>query len=267
MFLYQRLAENLQFIVPGFYKKRYFKHLKNSSKENYSVKNIEPELIWIKDFLPRNAVIIDIGANVGSFIYQLEKKLLPENIFAFEPNKKLFSRLKRIFPEVEIHPFAISDTNGMLEFKIPIINGKKYNSRGTLIVNYRENDEEKHITEKVKVIKLDDWEKINKFPKLDFIKIDVEGNEMKTLYGAKETIKKHKPILMVEMEQRHHNKPLFEMISEIESWDYSAHFLNRNNFEVERINENIILQQSENILKNKEQYINNIIFLPKNKLQ
>ena len=263
MSLYQRIAEKLQYISPGFYKKRYFKSLNKLTKDNFSARNVEPELVWIKEYLPKNAVILDIGANVGTFLYQLEEKLDHEHIYAFEPNKKLYRRLKRLFPAMHVLPLALSDENMTAEFKVPIINGKMVASRGTLNTAYKEKGEEKSYTEKVKVIKLDDWAAIEHFNRLDFIKIDVEGNELKTLRGGKQIIKQFVPTLMVEMEQRHHEAPIWNEISEIESWGYNANYLNRHTFELEKLTEEILLKNI-NDEKNKTEYINNIIFIPKN---
>jgi FkbM family methyltransferase len=160
-------------------------------------------------------------------------------------------------------PLALSDENTTAEFKVPVINGKIVASRGTLNTDFKENGEEKSYTEKVKVIKLDDWAAIEHFNRLDFIKIDVEGNEMKTLHGAKQIIKKFAPTLMVEMEQRHHETPIWKEISEVESWGYHAKYLNRHNFELEKLTEEILLKNT-NDEKNKTEYINNVIFIPKN---
>jgi FkbM family methyltransferase len=263
MSLYQRIAEKLQYISPDFYKKRYFKNLNNLTKDNFSKRNVEPELVWIKEYLSKNAVILDIGANVGTFLYQLERKLNHENIYGFEPNKKLYRRLKRLFPTMRVLPLALSDENTTAEFKVPVINGKITASRGTLNTSYKEKGEERSYTEKVKVIKLDDWAAIEHFHRLDFIKIDVEGNEMKTLSGAKEIIKQFMPVLMVEMEQRHHETPIWNDISEVETWGYNAGYLNRNNFVLEKLTEEILIQNTSDE-KNKTDYINNIIFTPKN---
>lgn len=263
MSLYQRIAEKLQYISPNFYKKRYFKTLNNLNKDNFSVRNVEPELVWIKEYLHKNAVILDIGANVGTFLYQLENSLDHGHIFAFEPNKKLYRRLKRLFPRMRVFPLALSNENTTAEFKVPIINGKMIASRGTLNTDYKEKGEEKSYTEKVKVIKLDDWAAIEHFNRLDFIKIDVEGNEMKTLLGAKKIIQQFSPTLMVEMEQRHHDKPIWNEISEVETWGYEARYLNRHTFALERLTEEIITHNT-NDEKNKTDYINNIIFIPKN---
>lgn len=262
MSLYQQLAENLQYISPAFYKQRYFKSLHLLSKENFSARNVEPELVWIKEFLSENAVILDIGANVGTFLYQLENKLAHSSIYAFEPNKKLNSRLKRLFPSMHILPFALSDENTTAEFKVPIIKGKMVASRGTLNTSYKEKGEEKSYTEKVEVMKLDDWAAKENLKNLNFIKIDVEGNEMKTLLGGKKTIQELKPVLMVEMEQRHHEKPIWNEISEVESWGFEANYLNRNSFELEKLTEKILIKNTADE-KNKTEYINNIIFIPK----
>ena len=262
MSLYHIIANQLQFVTPRFYKERFFKNLKHLTKENYSQKNIEPELIWLKDLLSADSVMIDIGANNGSFIYLLEKKLSPKNIYAFEPNHKLFERLKRIFPDVQIFPFALSDENGSAAFKIPVIKGKTFDSRGTLKVNYREEDEEKHVLQNVKIIKLDDWKETEKLTRIDFIKIDVEGNEMRTLKGAEKIIRKYMPILMIEMEQRHHSEPIWDLIKEIENWNFTSYYLNRQNFQLDKLTSDLITDQENNTLINKKEYINNIIFVP-----
>lgn len=262
MTIYQKIAEILQFVLPKFYKERYFKKLEDLSAGNFSEKNMEPELIWIKDYLPKNAVFFDIGANVGTYVYRVEQRLSPKNIYAFEPNPKLFARLQRIFPKVNLFPIALSDKNDTAMFKIPVIAGKTYDSRGTLHTDFPEVGEERKITQQVKVMKLDDWSENQNLTRLDFIKIDVEGNEMETLHGAKKTIQKFRPVLMVEMEQRHHEKPLQELVSEIETWDYTAHFMNRENFGLKKIDSTFFEIQKENVLKNKSEYINNIVFVP-----
>lgn len=261
MSLYQQIAEKLQYISPDFYKKRYFKSLKNLTKENFSGRNIEPELVWIKEFLQNDAVIFDIGANVGTFLYQFENKLDHQNIYAFEPNKKLNSRLKRLFPAMKIFSKALSDENTTATFKVPVIKGKIVASRGTLNTSYREKDEEKSYTETVKVMKLDDWMETQNISRIDFMKIDVEGNEMKTLTGGKNTIIKFRPTLMVEMEQRHHEQPIWNEISEVIGWGFGAHYLNRKTFELEKLTEEILVKNISDE-KNKTEYINNIIFIP-----
>ena len=277
MSVYSKLAENLQYISPTYYKSRFFKKLKGLSAQNLLERKVEPEFLWIKEILGKNSVFIDVGANVGAYLYTLENHLKPENIYAFEPNQQLFKRLKRLFPKVNLFSLALSDVSTIAEFKIPVINGEKVHTRGTLQTSIKEKNEEKTILQKVEVKPLDDLvfdevyieqdrnAQTNKFnlKKLDFIKIDVEGNEMQTLRGAKKTIEKFKPILMVEMEQRHHKENLWTLISEIADWGYSVNYLDRKTLQPKLLTEEFLNQQNPDNVKNYKDYINNIIFLPR----
>ena len=263
MSFYHFLTETSQYIIPQIYKQRFFKKQVRLSRENIFERKVEPELLWLTEFLPKDAVFMDVGANVGHFLYQLEYHLFPQNIFAFEPNKALNRKLKRLFPKVNLFSVALSDENTVAEFKIPVLKGEKVNSRGTLQVDFHEENEEKFVIEKVKVVKLDDFEPLKNLKKLDFIKIDVEGNEMQTLRGAKKTIEKFKPILMVEMEQRHHKENLWTLISEIADWGYSVNFLDRKTLQPKLLTEEFLNQQNPDNVKNYKDYINNIIFLPR----
>ena len=93
MKFYQLLTEASQYIIPQLYKQRFFKKQNQLSRENIISRKVEPELLWLTEFLPKDAVFIDVGANVGHFIYQLEYHLFPQNIYAFEPNKSELTAL------------------------------------------------------------------------------------------------------------------------------------------------------------------------------
>lgn len=268
MSLYSKLAENLQYISPSFYKDRFFKKLNGLNDHNLVTRAVEPEFLWVKKILPQDAVFLDIGANVGAYIYALEKHLEPQNIFGFEPNVQLFKRLKRLFPKVNLYAIALSDVSTIAEFKIPVIDGEKVHTRGTLRTSIKEKNEQRTILQKVAVEPLDDLifnntslGKIN-FNRLDFVKIDVEGNEMQTLRGARKTIEKYRPILMVEMEQRHHEEDLWTLILEIADWGYAVHYLDRKTLQPKILTADFLKNQNPENLKHYQEYINNIIFLP-----
>ena len=262
MSIYSNIAEKLQYIAPNYYKQRFFKNLKDLNSENILSRKVEPELVWIKHYLHKSDVFMDIGANVGAYLYQLEDQLIHHNIIGFEPNKRLHLRLRRIFPDMRIFSLALSDSNTTAHFKVPVMNGKKIHSRGTLMTDLKEEGESDAEIIEVKVLRLDDWAEIEHINKLNFIKIDVEGNELQTLRGAEKTIKKFRPTLMVEIEQRHHEEPVWNIISEIENWNYTAHFLNRETMKPERMTKEFLETQNSENLKNYGHYINNIIFIP-----
>lgn len=263
MSLYSQLAENLIYVSPSFYKKRFFKKLNNLTVKNALDRGVEPELAWIKEFLPKDAVFVDVGANVGAYLYELQDYLKPENIYGFEPNMALYKRLQRLFPGMNILPFALSNKNEKATFKIPVIKGKEIATRGTLQTQLKEIGEERTINQEVVVKRFDDWAERQVLDRVDFIKIDVEGNEAFTVAGMLDTILRLKPVLMIEMEQRHHKRPIWEYIKYFERYGYDAHFLSRETYQLEPLKEIVCTNQDEMSVKDKRNYINNIIFIPK----
>jgi len=77
MSIYSSLAEKLQFILPSFYKQRYFKKLRNLTEHTILEKKVEPELFWLFHYLKKEDVFIDVGANVGAYLYITESLLSP----------------------------------------------------------------------------------------------------------------------------------------------------------------------------------------------
>ncbi|MDO4763977.1 MAG: FkbM family methyltransferase [Flavobacteriaceae bacterium] len=261
---YSALAQHFSFISPTIYKSRFYKKLIQLNKNNIFERNIEPELLWLKDFLPQKAIFFDIGAGNGDYIYFLDYLLFPENIYAFEPNKKLCKRLKNLFSKINFFPIALSDENlsGILSF--PIIDKEEFPEKSTL--NPISADEDtKVFTQKVEVCKLDDWANKREFLRLDFIKIDVVGHELKVLEGAKETIQKFEPTLMVKIEQKHYEQDIWEVIKEIEKLDYSAHYLCRENFILKPLQANILEEKNKDLNEENSRYIKNFIFIKNSK--
>ena len=62
----------------------------------------------------------------------------------------------------------------------------------------------------------------------NFLKIDVEGHELAVLQGARQTLKKHRPTILVECEARHRPdgdvRPVFEFL---QSLGYGGSFFRR----------------------------------------
>jgi hypothetical protein len=59
----------------------------------------------------------------------------------------------------------------------------------------------------IKAKRLDDYD----FSDVDLIKVDVEGHEESVLAGGMRTIEINRPVLIVEIEQRHIKKPIEEV--------------------------------------------------------
>jgi 23S rRNA U2552 (ribose-2'-O)-methylase RlmE/FtsJ len=107
-------------------------------------------------------IVIDLGAAPGDFSAICIKNGAKE-VYAFEPEENAGSKLNKV-----------SELN---QNKIEII--RKYCGEKT--------DHTKNMTS------LDDFVKIKNIKKIDFIKADIEGAEIKVLLGAKNILKIYKP--------------------------------------------------------------------------
>jgi hypothetical protein len=62
------------------------------------------------------------------------------------------------------------------------------------------------------------------FQDVSFIKIDVEGHELSVLEGGVRTIANNRPVLWVEIEQRHLSRPMSDVFEFIKSLGYDGGF-------------------------------------------
>jgi FkbM family methyltransferase len=131
---------------------------------------------------------VDIGANVGGWSFIVALKGF--EVYSFEPSPKAYSVLNertKKFPTVQAFPYAIGDQD-----TIGRMGTSALSNSGTM-------DEENNLpgggTINVSVHKLDSLNLKN----VGVIKIDTEGYEIPILRGAKETITKFKPRLVIEV--------------------------------------------------------------------
>ena len=168
------------------------------------------------------SIIIDIGTNIGYVLLNFARIVGSSGlVFGFEPNPLTYNRcLENIslndFSNIKVLNTALGDVS----------------REGILIVPYNRNRGEAYISStkppdhgiKVAITTLDRFVKENYITKIDLIKIDVEGYEFNVLNGAKETLKKYKPILFIEVDdellQRQNIFPN-KLIEFISSFGYS----------------------------------------------
>mgnify|MGYP006091446897 FL=1 len=157
--------------------------------------NYEPLLQNYHNLLKKNDVVLDIGANQG--IYSLAfAKLIGENgkVIAIEPFKQMNNYFKdniRLngFQNIEIIEKVVSDNIGYeeIDFGSGIVSA-------SIVRNFKNS-----VKQKVESTTVD--EICKNLDRLDFIKIDIEGAELKALKGAEKTLNNHKPKLSLEVDQ------------------------------------------------------------------
>ncbi len=221
----------------------------------------EAELFFINELIEPNTTVLDIGSNEGIFLNLFEKTNRYSRIIGFEPIPALNKRLKAFFPKLEVFDFAISNKTQTSTFKVPLINNKRYDTRGTL-EKFEEINETGSSTFEVKTITLDEFVEKNNIQNIGGIKIDVEGHELSAILGAKKTLQQFHPFLMIEIEQRHHADVKIESIfKEVLDLGYVGRFFEPSIQKFLKIEEfNASVHQ-----ENTKFYINNFLFFDKNK--
>lgn len=134
---------------------------------------------------------IDVGAHEGSFLVEAVRVAPLGRHIAYEPLPHLASELAARFPTVDVRPHAVSDRAGRATFvhvrSRPEMSGLRTRSYPTA----EELDEIE-----VELEALDEALPNGYVP--DLIKIDVEGAEFQVLRGARETIGRHRPVVVFE---------------------------------------------------------------------
>lgn len=143
--------------------------------------------------VPRGGTAIDAGANLGSYAYWIARRAWV--VHAFEPNPHIFAQMAREVPgNVVPHNCGLSDREGTALLHIPA-GGHGEASLEQLDGPLR--------SVPVRLRTLDAFVEQTAISTLSFIKIDVEGHEESLLAGAQESLMAHKPLLFIEIEERH----------------------------------------------------------------
>lgn len=136
---------------------------------------------------------LDIGANVGIFSCEFASRF--EHVVAFEPVPRTRECLvANVPPNVQVEPFAIADKEGVLNMYPTVVNcGGSFISNHPEVMTPEVEDCEKRQIE-VEVRTIDSYD----FDAVDLMKLDIQGAEHLALMGAKETILRHRPVVLVE---------------------------------------------------------------------
>jgi len=146
---------------------------------------------WLANFLNKNydiKVIFDVGANIGEYAAMFVDK--NKEIYCFEPHPYTFQRLNDfVLAHKNIKAFnvGLSDKDGKNILYDHINRSGTTNASlyKEIITDLRNKEVEEF---EIKLMTLDSFVKENEIKRLDMIKIDVEGNEMRVLKGAKKCI-------------------------------------------------------------------------------
>lgn len=156
---------------------------------------------------------IDGGAYVGDTALMFEKNYNPKNIYAFEPEIKNYAEMLKTIDMNNLNKtipinMALAKKEGVMKIKSDGIN--------SWITNDGDQD--------VNVTTIDNFASENNLL-IGVIKLDLEGYELYALDGAKISIKKFEPVLLIAI--YHNGKEFFETIDFIKNISPNYKFIIR----------------------------------------
>jgi len=201
------LRECLTMLVPPsyFYRRRIAEEARSG----------EPELAVLATLVPRGGTAVDTGANQGVYAYALAD--IADRVVAFEPNPDyaFFARWM-LRGRAEVHEVALSNESGRGTLHVPLSDQRMVlHLAGSL--NRTHSQFHDYKTYDVAIRTLDDFALTN----VRFIKADVEGSEREVLDGARATLARDRPIILLELLSGTHKDPgnLTATICEIFGYD------------------------------------------------
>jgi len=189
-----------------------------------AIRDGEREIHELSRLVVPGTVAIDVGAHIGDYTYSLCHCVGPHgHVIAIEPQPGLARLLeragRRLRLPLTVIPCALSDSDGTQELNTP----PKRPASGLSTLEHRAAwDHQVVKTSKLDTICSSQQETIS------FIKIDVEGHELAVLRGGEQTLRRHRPNLLVEIEQRHSPVDICQTFDFLLSLGYRGEFLDTN---------------------------------------
>ena len=218
----------------------------------------ERELALLPFLVPRDRTAVDVGANIGTYTEALVR--LCPHVVAIEPNPPWAAELSEMFKEVRVIRGAASNGAGQMTLRVPT----SVALAGMATIEPNNQLGGRNVEEVVvDVFTIDSLNLTD----IGFIKIDVEGHEEAVVQGAIETIRTHRPNLLIESEERHRPGSVPSIVRLLHGFGYSGYMLwngaltpvSQFNLKVHQMEFPPADDQAE---ARTEHYVNNFIFLP-----
>ena len=156
--------------------------------------------------LHRPGTLVDIGAHDGLLTIPLAR-LPGSRVLAFEPLPSAFARLKAAlraaFGEepayIACHHLALGDHEGSITLAMPVLDGVAQEQWASTAKDFALAD-------------------------VTAIKLDAEGAEYEILRGARETLLRCRPVLTLELEERHREGSTYAVPAYLDALGYDVFF-------------------------------------------
>jgi len=172
--------------------------------------------------------LLDIGAHDG--LITLPFARLPgSRVIAFEPLPAAFARLEAavraafggaVPGHVGLHNAAVGDRGGEVTLSMPVLDGVAQEQWASTAKDYAGFGSVRVERFTVPALRLDDLG----LRDVTAAKIDVEGGEYEVLRGARETLLRCRPVLTLEIEERHREGSTWAVPAYLDALGYDVLF-------------------------------------------
>jgi FkbM family methyltransferase len=157
--------------------------------KNFRNDALSGERYVLKEHVPSQGapVVFDIGANTGDWSRMVIAHSPNAQLHLFEPQPRLAATLSQAFVNARVNACGTGDVSGVLDlYDYAELGGSEH---ATMLPNVIEGIHfGKSSHQQVKIIRLADYCRANEIERIDFLKVDVEGYELKTLHGCGDLI-------------------------------------------------------------------------------
>ena len=175
---------------------------------------VEPEAAHLRRFVAPGDVAIDIGAEYGLYTVMLADLVGRDGrVEAFEPQPgplqfvRTVTRALGLQSSTTVHHGALGNRTGTATLSLPRRGGLPVHGRAFITdgsSGLGPNEEfTAHREREIRLTTLDRAVEVLGLPSLSFVKIDVEGFEPAVVEGGAASIRRLRPTLMIEIEDRH----------------------------------------------------------------
>jgi len=155
---------------------------------SYLLSSVCNEKKLLKENIKKKEIVyVDIGTNVGNYVEFINKIFEIKTLYCFEPQKELAKNLEKITYSKKkyIFPFALSNVEKIKKFyQYDISSQSSFHNQ----VNHYSSLRKLKRVHKIKTLIFD--KVFNKNLKIDFCKIDAEGEDFNILKGMVKNLKK-----------------------------------------------------------------------------
>ncbi len=185
------------------------------------------QLALLDKILRKDMVFLDIGANQGEFTVFAAKRLPQGKVLAFEPASDNFQKLtgnvqSNGFTNVELVNLGLGTEDKQVEIygDASRFSDGSYNKG---LYTQFQTAERSHKIDTIHVVPLDAYLSSHPLPRLDVVKIDVEGSELNVIRGGLNTLGRYKPVIFLEVSSETSEAAGYQskaLLDELEAIDY-----------------------------------------------